>query len=233
MRLLLIRHGQTTANVRGALDTAFPGEPLTDLGRAQAAAVPAALEDEDVTAVYASNLTRTRRTAEPLRAARGLRVGIRPGLAEVRAGDLELRADEVAVRGYVDCLVAWMGGDLDRRMPGGADGHAFWARYDGALTAIAERHSGRTVAVFSHGAAIRVWTALATRMALERAEQLHVANTGMAVLEHRPGRGWDLERWSTDPVGGAHLLDTRARDVTGDSVDDVEAATQAEGRPSR
>lgn len=79
MRLLLLRHGQTTANVRGALDTAFPGHPLTDLGRAQAAAVPAALADEDVAAVYCSNLTRTRRTAEPLRAERGLSVGVRPG----------------------------------------------------------------------------------------------------------------------------------------------------------
>ena len=68
MRLLLLRHGQTTANVHGALDTAFPGRPLTDLGRAQAAAVPAALAEEDVSALYCSNLTRTRQTAEPLRA---------------------------------------------------------------------------------------------------------------------------------------------------------------------
>ena len=30
MRLLLIRHGQTPANVRGELDTAAPGPGLTD-----------------------------------------------------------------------------------------------------------------------------------------------------------------------------------------------------------
>lgn len=35
MRLILIRHGQTTANVDYRLDTAIPGADLTDLGRRQ------------------------------------------------------------------------------------------------------------------------------------------------------------------------------------------------------
>lgn len=225
VRLLLLRHGQTTANVTGSLDTAFPGRPLTDLGRAQAAAVPDALAAEDVSALYASNLTRTRRTAEPLRAARGLRVGIRPDLAEISAGSLEMRSDEEAVRGYVDCLLAWMSGDLDRAMPGGPDGHRFWARYDGTLDAIAERHGGRTVAVVSHGAAIRVWAVVVSGMTRDEAEAAHISNTGMVVLERRASGGWDLESWSSDPVGGVHLLDTAARDVTGESVDDVEGET--------
>ena len=224
MRLLLLRHGQTTANVTGALDTAFPGRPLTDLGRAQAAAVPEALAAEDVTALYASNLTRTRRTAEPLRAARGLSVGIRPSLAEISAGAVEMRSDEEAVQAYVDTLVAWMSGDLGRPVPGrpdGPDGHAFWARYDGALDTIAERHRGQTVAVFSHGAAIRVWTVVTAGLTRDEAERAHISNTGMVVLERRTGGGWDLESWTSDPVGGSHLLDTGARDVTGESVDDV------------
>ena len=35
-RLHLVRHGQTPSNVAGALDTALPGAPLTELGREQA-----------------------------------------------------------------------------------------------------------------------------------------------------------------------------------------------------
>lgn len=221
MRLLLLRHGQTTANVAGALDTAFPGRPLTALGAEQARAVPDALAREDVSAVYVSNLRRTRATVEPLRTARGLTVRVRPGLAEVRAGALELRSDDEAVQGYVDTLVAWMGGDLHRAMPGGPDGHSFWARYDGALTAIAERHRDETVVVVSHGAAIRTWTALATGASLDEAAARHLANTGLAVLERDGAGAWSLESWTSDPVGGAHLLDTRARDVTGESAEDI------------
>ena len=36
MRLLLIRHAETTANAQRLLDTAPPGADLTDLGRTQA-----------------------------------------------------------------------------------------------------------------------------------------------------------------------------------------------------
>ncbi|GAA3559480.1 histidine phosphatase family protein [Microlunatus spumicola] len=221
MRLLLIRHGQTPANVRGALDTAFPGLGLTDLGQAQAAAVPAALADEQVVAVYASPLVRTQLTAAPLAAARGVTAEVRPGLEEVSAGALEMREDPEGIQGYVDALAAWMAGDLDHAMPGGPDGHAFWRRYDDAIAALAERHPGETVAVFSHGAAIRVWSALAAHLSVERAAELSIANTGMATLEGDRESGWHLERWHADPLGGHDLLDVAAQDVTGESAEEA------------
>ena len=221
MRLLLIRHGQTPANVAGALDTAFPGLGLTALGQAQAAAVPDALADERIGALHASPLVRTQLTAAPLAAARGLDVAVVPGLEEVSAGSLEMRSDEQSVEAYVACLAAWMGGDLDRTMPGGPDGHAFWLRYDGAVSSLAAgRAADETVAVVSHGAAIRVWTALATRMPPEQAYERRISNTGMATLEGDPTAGWRLLDWHADPLGGHGLLDEAAQDVTGDSSDE-------------
>lgn len=221
MRLLLIRHGQTPANVAGALDTAIPGLGLTALGEAQAAAVPVALESERIAALHASPLVRTQLTAAPLAVALRLQVEVVPGLEEVSAGSLEMRSDEVAVEAYVECLAAWTAADLDRAMPGGPDGHAFWARYDGAIASVvAERAADETVAVVSHGAAIRVWTALATRMPVEEAHELRISNTGMVTLEGDPGSGWRLLDWHADPLGGQSLLDEGAQDVTGDSSDE-------------
>ena len=221
MRLLLIRHGQTPANVAGELDTEAPGPGLTALGHTQAAAVPGALLDERIDAIDATRLVRTQLTAQPLATARRLPVQVRPGLEEISAGDLELRSDPDAIAGYAECLAAWMAGDLDRAMPGGPDGRAFWRRYDDAITAIAAQHGpGDTVVVVSHGAAIRVFAALATGMAVEQAHQLSLANTGMAALEGGPGSGWHLQRWCADPLGGSSLLDASAADVTGDSTDE-------------
>lgn len=223
MRLILIRHGQTPNNVGGALDTAFPGAGLTDLGHAQAAAVPAALADEDVSALYASRLVRTQLTGDPLGQERGIDLGVRPGLEEISAGDLEMRSDEEAVAGYLEGLAAWMHRELDRPMPGGPTGQDFFDRYDGAVRSIAAEH-GRddTVVAFSHGAAIRVYTALVTGLPAEEAAGLWIQNTGMALLEGHPDDGWDLVGWSSTPLGGAHLGGARAHDVTGEEVDDRE-----------
>ena len=65
MRLLLMRHGQTHANVSGELDTAHPGVELTDLGHAQALAASKALADEGLDAIYVSSRVRTHQTAAP------------------------------------------------------------------------------------------------------------------------------------------------------------------------
>ena len=123
--MLLIRHGQTPNNVTGALDTAVPGAGLTTLGQAQAPAVPEALDDQQIVAAYASPLTRTQLTAAPLATSRGLEVGIRGGLAEVPAGNFEMRSDSAAVHGYAQCLAAWVSGEEARALSAIQAGTAF------------------------------------------------------------------------------------------------------------
>lgn len=222
MRLLLIRHGQTPHNVTGALDTALPGADLTQLGQAQARAVPDALSGEEISSIHASRLIRTQLTARPLADDRGLDVAVCPGLEEVSAGDLELRADTEAVQTYAACLAGWMTGDLERRMPGGTTGREFYARYDAALRAIAAQHGhDHTAAVFSHGAAIRVYTALATGLDPEVSTELRIMNTGMSLLEGDSETGWALTRWSSEPLGGLQLEDFQAHDVTGESTEEA------------
>ena len=135
MRLLLIRHGQTPHNVTGALDTAFPGAGLTELGQRQASAVPAALADEDVSAVYASPLVRTQLTGSPLAQERSIEVHVREGLEEIAAGAFEMRSDLEAVEAYLGGLAAWLHRDLDHALEGGTTGHDFLARYDAAVRA--------------------------------------------------------------------------------------------------
>lgn len=221
MRLLLIRHGQTPHNVTGALDTAFPGAGLTELGQRQAAAVPEALADEDVSAVYASPLVRTQLTGSPLAQERSIDVHVREGLQEIAAGDFEMRSDQAAVEAYLGGLAAWLHGDLDHALAGGTNGHDFMARYDAAVRAIAQEHGrGDTVALFSHGAAIRVYAALAAGLDADEVEGLWINNTGMVMLDGRPGEGWDLVRWHGDPLGGPELASVRAHDVTGEAIDE-------------
>ena len=79
MRLLLIRHAQTPYNITGALDTAYPGAELTELGQRQARALPGGL-DQVLTAgslpgvplagIYASPLVRTQLTGQAAEAVR-------------------------------------------------------------------------------------------------------------------------------------------------------------------
>lgn len=217
MRLLLIRHAQTPANVQGVLETARPGPGLAPLGREQAAAVPDAVAGERIAAIYVSPLVRTTLTATPLAEHLGLPTIEREGFEEIEAGSLEGRSDRASVHAYLETVFAWLSGDPGRAMPGGPDGTAFFARFDGALARVAAEHpADATVAVFSHGAAIRVWVAARGRnLGPDFAGATMLDNTGIVVLTGSPADGWIVETWAGTPVGGDELADPAAADPTG------------------
>lgn len=211
MRLLLVRHGQTPSNVGGLLDTAVPGPGLTPLGQRQAAALPEALADEDIEAVYASTLVRTQQTAAPLAAARGLDVRVRDGIRELAAGDLEmLPGDSARGQEYMTTVFAWAGGDTGLRMPGAETGAEALARFD-AVVAEAAADGAATVAMVSHGAAIRMWTAARAHNVDVPFVAAHpLENTGVVALEGSPADGWKALSWE-----GALVLPAGASGPTG------------------
>lgn len=183
MRLLLIRHGQTPANVLGLLDTAHPGPGLTDLGNTQATAIPEVLSDTPIESLYASTLVRTQLTAAPLADARGLSVQVRDGLHEIEAGALEGQSDRDSVVQYMKTVFAWGLGGLDARMPDGPNGREFFDRYDSDIEHILSS-GAETAAIVSHGAAIRVWVASrAQNVAPQFAADNSLGNTGVVVME--------------------------------------------------
>ncbi len=212
MRIHLIRHGQTPSNVLHALDTAVPGPGLTDLGRRQAEAIPAALASADVEAVWASTMTRTQETAAPLARSLGADVRVVEGLQEVDAGDYEMRSDREAVLGYMGPIMAWASGDLGPEVSGGRSGAETFAGYDDAIAQVAA--SGASVAaVFSHGAAIRMWAAARVEgVSVELAQESWLDNTGAITFDAVPegetpdsGRRWTLVDWRSEPLGGREL----------------------------
>jgi broad specificity phosphatase PhoE len=195
MRLILVRHGQTSSNVAGLLDTDEPGAGLTGLGLEQAAALPGVLREESIEVLYASTLVRTQQTAAPLASFLGLEVRIRDGLREVRAGALEMLGDDASVQTYLSTTFAWGSGDVHVRMPGAESGAEVFARYDAVVEEIAGSGAG-TAAIVSHGSVIRAWTAArAENITPDFAARNALANTGAVLLEGSPSDGWHALAW--------------------------------------
>ncbi|MFE0022119.1 histidine phosphatase family protein [Amycolatopsis sp. NPDC059021] len=199
MKLLLVRHGQTEGNVRGALDTALPGPPLTDLGAEQARNLITRLDGEPIVAIYASQAVRAQQTAAPLAGALGLDVQVIDGVKEIDAGDLENRNDQESISIYLKTVSQWLQGDLAVAIPGGETGEQVRARFLGAVAALRSAHERTdpdgTVVLVSHGGAIRVcaeW--LASNVRPDIANSALIPNTGVVELEAVPD-GWHCRTW--------------------------------------
>lgn len=201
MRVVLVRHGQTSSNARGLLDTAAPGADLTDLGREQAAALVDLLDGQRVDAIFASTLVRSQQTAAALAADRDLEIQVRDGLREIAASELEMAGDEASIRRYLQTIGAWMSGDLQLRMPGGPPGAEELDRFDAVvrdeakvLLDAAGPHA--CLVIVGHGAMLRLWAGVAAAnlpAAFGARHPLH--NTGMIVLEGAPDAGWRAISW--------------------------------------
>jgi 2,3-bisphosphoglycerate-dependent phosphoglycerate mutase len=148
--LLLVRHGETDWNADGRLQ-GHTDRPLSDFGRRQAQQLAAELEGEELEAIYSSDLSRARETAEIVAERVGLPVALDPDLREKDWGNWEgLTAVE-----------------RDRVAFVGESTEAHQERMLRALRRIAKRHPGEgRILVVTHGGSMRRAQTAAMGMAL-------------------------------------------------------------------
>ncbi|MGJ6981338.1 histidine phosphatase family protein [Aestuariimicrobium soli] len=194
MRLHLIRHGRTAANVHHLLDTTVPGHDLDDRGREQASALADKLGDAAIEAIYVSPIVRTQQTAAPLAERLGLEPVVLDGLAEIKAGDLEMWPGYGT---YMQVIATWGKGDLAAARPGGEDGTTFIGRFDEAIARIAAAGHAEAVAV-SHAAALGTWLAARAQGPTSGdGDGRRLGNTAVVTLEGDPESGWAIVSWDS------------------------------------
>lgn len=155
-RVLLVRHGATVLSAEDRFAGSTDVE-LSDEGRRQARGLAARLADDQVAAIYASPMKRTRETASILSTATTKReLVIEDGLREIGHGRWEgLTRKEVEAR-YPEEYAAWEEDPFTFAPEGGESGVSVMARALPVLRAIVVRHPDETVAVVSHKATIRL-----------------------------------------------------------------------------
>ena len=177
-RIIAIRHGETDWNastrIQGHLDIG-----LNDVGRWQARRLAAALADEALDALYASDLMRARDTAQALADRTGLEVRTDVGLRERGFGVFEgLTYAEIEQR-YPEPARRWRQRDAGFGPEGGESLAVFYERAVAAVLALAARHRGQHIAVFTHGGVLDTLYRAATRVTLDAPRTWQVGNASI------------------------------------------------------
>ena len=169
---LLLRHGQTPMSVQKRY-AGLSDVPLTEVGVQQAVAAGKRLASAGITAIVASPLVRTLRTAEEVAAATGAPVEIDEGFRETDFGAWDgLTFAEVTERWPAE-MTAWLA-DPAVAPPGGESLVDVSSRVDGALRRVLARYQGRTVLIVSHVTPIKTLVAAALLAPLAALYRMHL-----------------------------------------------------------
>lgn len=147
--VLLIRHGQSEGNA----ERRFGGHtatPLSPRGRKQALATANALKDEELTAIYSSDLARAVETAQPLARVTGLPIHPTTALRERSVGVMEGLTFEDAAQQHPEQYAALLRRDFEHVLTGGESYRQLLDRAWQKLDEIIAHNKGGRIAVFSH-----------------------------------------------------------------------------------
>lgn len=195
--MVLVRHGETDWN-RGGRIQGHTDVPLNARGVEQAARLAAALQEDELDAIYSSDLRRAIATAEAIATGRGRDVRQEPALRERGFGRFEgLSWDEISER-FPDDARRWRQREPDFAVGGGESLTHFSARCVGALLELTAQHPGGCIAVVAHGGVLDCLYRAALRIDLQATRSWALGNATINRLLVSHGElsvvGWNDDR---------------------------------------
>ena len=206
-RICMIRHGETAWNAEGRVQ-GQTDVPLSAVGEAQARALGTALAGERFAALYASDLARVRQTAAPAARALGMQVRLDAGLRERHYGKFEALTYAEARERHPQDYARFKAKELAYDFGSGESLLGFHARAIACVAAIAQRHAGEAVLVFTHGGVLEMVHRHARGTGLTAPRDFEIPNAAINWIEVGAG-DWQVLAWDERGHLGAALDDLR------------------------
>ncbi|MBP7564830.1 MAG: histidine phosphatase family protein [Burkholderiaceae bacterium] len=193
-KFILIRHGETDWN----RELRFQGQvdpPLNATGLEQARRLSERLAGEKIDHFYASDLLRTRQTAEPTGRVLSLAPALDAALREQHFGSVDgMRAGDIQ-RDHPQAWAQWTQFLPDYALPGGESARTFHTRVMAAMDRLAAAHAGQTVLVVTHGGVLDMVYRTARSLGLHGPRQSEIPNAGINRVQWG-GDAWQIQDWA-------------------------------------
>jgi phosphoserine phosphatase len=186
MKFYLIRHAETTANVKRVILGGKEGGELSERGKRQAAALAKRLSKEKILEIYCSSSNRAKQTAEAIMKASKCKIHYCDELKEIDMGELEGLSHEEAEAKYPNIFK-----DIfdfpDRRIPCGESISDVQGRAMPLVHKLAEKQGNPTIVAIGHNIVNRVIIASLIGLPLAHGKSIKQKNVCINLLDVKPG----------------------------------------------
>lgn len=186
--LLIIRHGESTANGKGFV-AGHIDVPLSERGRAQAETTATYIvENYCVDKIYSSDLKRAFYTAFPLSEKLKKVIIAEKNFREIFAGRWQGKTFDELVKNYSESYGIWLN-DIGNAVPdGGESTKELSERIFNCIDKIAQDNDGKTVVIVTHATSIRALLCKILNGDLLEMKNIHwVSNSSLTKIEYKNG----------------------------------------------
>lgn len=179
----IIRHAEAEGNLYRRVQGHYDGK-VTPLGYRQIDALAERFRDIHIDVLYSSDLSRTQATARAITRYHELAINIEPELREVSMGVWENLPWGDVTHDEPEQMYAFNIDPNKWTVEGSEDFSRLRRRLRSIVTELAARHDGQTIALVSHGMAIRALLYDIMGIPIERLDEVaHGDNTSVSLLE--------------------------------------------------
>lgn len=195
LRLILIRHGQTEANILRRLQGQSDG-PLNALGRQEVERLGLALKNTQIDVIISSDMIRARDTAAAIARYHNLPVNTTPLVCEWNCGEWDGRPAEefIAIVKNLTIPIA------ELRPPGGETLTEVRARASAFVKDVTEKYPDKTVVLSSHGDFLRMVISVLMNKSIDEANATYrMENASYSVFEQENST-WKMAAFNQIPL---------------------------------
>lgn len=205
--VILVRHGQSEANVGGFFAGCNDVE-LSSLGKQQAEATAEYIvKNYKINGVYASDLKRAYETGRAVADRLNLEITPEKGMREIFAGAWEMRTFDQLMYDYPEQYNVWLKDIGNAGCPEGESVVELSERIYRTVLKIAEENDGKTVLIATHATPVRVMECICRQLPIAEMKNISwVSNASVTELQYDSGN-WKIIKCGYDE----HLAEIKSK----------------------
>lgn len=182
-KVIIVRHCEAEGNIKRFFQGHTDGQ-ISERGKSQLQLLAEKLRGTVIDAICSSPLSRAMATAQAVNDGRNLPIITEPRLIEINGGLLEGMPWSEFPEKYPEQAVQWNLKPWDFAAPGGETMRQVYQRISSAVLDIASENCGKTIAIATHGCAIRCLMCWAKGWPIERLnDTAWCDNTAVNIIE--------------------------------------------------
>ncbi len=154
VKLILVRHGKTLCNEKGAL-SGLTDSVLSEVGKLQGEKIANYLRDEEIDKIYTTPFTRTRETIKRLSEIKNIKIEETNKLNEINFGDFEGLSFKEIDEKYPEEVEKMIKEGFEYKYPNGESLVDTFVRVKEEIDRIVRENDNSTILICSHGGTIR------------------------------------------------------------------------------